>query len=92
MQIIFILALGFSQGLLSAFILITLGKFGLWDYISLHWRHALGFYDICFFCIGFWLCVAMTGLFFWLTPEPWKYIYLVVPGIGAAVSFKTFGR
>lgn len=84
MEILFALCLGIAEGFLAAFIIITLSEFGVTNFIVGRISHG----HWCVWCIGFWICVLLTIGFFLATSEPFRYIYIIAPGIGAVVSRK----
>lgn len=75
--------IGIALGACVAFIVILLGKWGLWDFLVIYTPKFLPWG--CEFCLCFWLSLLLTILAFtlWL---PFTVVMVLVPIISTAMA------
>lgn len=69
--------------LISAFILILLGKWGVREWIQIHGNKFFSKMADCSFCMGFWISVILSVFFAIITQE---VTYLLIPVIASPIT------
>lgn len=71
---------------ITATILLCLHKWGVFEYYQVHRPEWLK-WDICVFCIGFWISCLVTLVFYFLPIEffTYKFLYIAVPFASASI-------
>jgi len=65
---------------ISATIILSLIKWGFFQWADIHWR------PLCRFCIGFWLCLAQTLLIYLCFNQ--NLFDIAIPFAGASITWR----
>lgn len=81
LDLIIVLVLGIILGAQANFVLLLLDKWKVLEYYELH--RPQNFPSVCIFCLGFWLSCITFLIFFSISSESFKAIYLAALPIAA---------